>query len=122
MLVVDWAKVKSPWKFLFPLLISKGFVVVRSGQRCTAIKVICVMESVAEELVQKIVQRISKLKVGMPEDNCDITPVVSQSSANFIQGLVEDAQKKGAKFHQVCSYFNNATIHSPGPILQTVPY
>jgi delta 1-pyrroline-5-carboxylate dehydrogenase len=59
------------------------------------------MESVAEELVQKINEKIAKLKVGMPEDNCDITPVVSQSSANFIQGLAEDAQSKGAKFHQV---------------------
>lgn len=76
-----------------------------SGQRCTAIKVICVMESVAEELVKKIVEKVAKLKVGMPEDNCDITPVVSQSSANFIQGLVEDAKAKGAKFHQVCTSF-----------------
>lgn len=75
-----------------------------SGQRCTAVKVICVMESVAEELVTKIVEKMTKLKVGMPEDNCDITPVVSASSANFIQGLVEDAQAKGAKFHQVCPH------------------
>lgn len=73
----------------------------RSGQRCTAIKVICVMESVAEELVKKINEKLTKLKVGLPEDNCDITPVVSESSANFIQGLFEDAKAKKAKFHQV---------------------
>ncbi|KAG0584008.1 hypothetical protein KC19_3G179000 [Ceratodon purpureus] len=78
-----------------------------SGQRCTAIKVICVMESVAEELVKKIVEKMTKLKVGMPEDNCDITPVVSESSANFIQGLVEDAKTKGAKFHQEWKRENN---------------
>jgi glyceraldehyde-3-phosphate dehydrogenase (NADP+) len=41
---------------------------------------------------------VEKLRVGPPEDDCDITPVVSESSANFIEGLVEDARAKGAKF------------------------
>lgn len=41
---------------------------------------------------------VQKLSVGRPEDNCDITPVVSSSSADFITGLVEDAQAKGATF------------------------
>ena len=41
---------------------------------------------------------MEKLRVGPPEDDCDITPVVSESSANFIEGLVEDARAKGAKF------------------------
>jgi acyl-CoA reductase-like NAD-dependent aldehyde dehydrogenase len=36
--------------------------------------------------------------VGRPEDNADITPVVSSSSADFITGLVEDAQARGATF------------------------
>ncbi len=41
---------------------------------------------------------MEKLRVGAPEDDADITPVVSESSANFIEGLVEDARQKGAKF------------------------
>jgi glyceraldehyde-3-phosphate dehydrogenase (NADP+) len=73
------------------------------------------MESVAEELVKKIVEKIAKLKVGLPEDNCDITPVVSESSANFIQGLVEDAKAKHAKFHQVYSLFPKNQQVSPVP-------
>ncbi|CAM6038605.1 unnamed protein product [Sphagnum compactum] len=71
-----------------------------SGQRCTAVKVVCVMESVADTLVSKVNEKVKKLSVGMPEKNCDITPVVSESSANFIQGLVEDAKEKGATFYQ----------------------
>jgi glyceraldehyde-3-phosphate dehydrogenase (NADP+) len=71
-----------------------------SGQRCTAVKVVCVMESVADTLVSKVNEKVKKLSVGMPEKNSDITPVVSESSANFIQGLVEDAKEKGATFHQ----------------------
>lgn len=71
-----------------------------SGQRCTAVKVVLVMESVADELVKKVNETLAKLTVGPPEDDCDITPVVTESSANFIEGLVMDAKQKGAKFCQ----------------------
>ncbi|KAK9683682.1 hypothetical protein RND81_10G158400 [Saponaria officinalis] len=71
-----------------------------SGQRCTAVKVVLVMDSVAETLVEKVKAKVAKLTVGPPEDDCDITPVVSESSANFIEGLVKDAKEKGATFCQ----------------------
>lgn len=71
-----------------------------SGQRCTAVKVVLVMESVADELVTKVNTKVAKLTVGPPENNCDITPVVSESSANYIEGLVHDAKQKGATFCQ----------------------
>ncbi|KAL0001034.1 hypothetical protein SO802_014815 [Lithocarpus litseifolius] len=71
-----------------------------SGQRCIAIKVVLVMESVADSLVEKVKAKVAKLTVGPPEDDCDITPVVSESSANYIEGLVEDAKEKRATFCQ----------------------
>ncbi|KAK7844052.1 nadp-dependent glyceraldehyde-3-phosphate dehydrogenase [Quercus suber] len=71
-----------------------------SGQRCTAVKVVLVMESVADSLVEKVKAKVAKLTVGPPEDDCDITPVVSESSANYIEGLVKDAKEKGATFCQ----------------------
>jgi glyceraldehyde-3-phosphate dehydrogenase (NADP+) len=71
-----------------------------SGQRCTAVKVALVMESVADILVKKINDKVAKLTVGPPEDDNDITPVVTESSANYIEGLVMDAKKKGATFCQ----------------------
>lgn len=74
---------------------------MESGQRCTAVKVVLVISSVADALVEKVNAKVAKLKVGDPRDNADITPVVSESSANFIEGLVKDAQEKGATFHQV---------------------
>lgn len=42
-----------------------------------------------------VVPQVAALRVGMPEDDADITPVVSESSANFIEGLVNDAREKG---------------------------
>ncbi|GAY44325.1 hypothetical protein CUMW_081300 [Citrus unshiu] len=71
-----------------------------SGQRCTAVKVALVMESVADTLVEKVKAKVAKLTVGAPEDDCDITPVVTESSANFIEGLVMDAKQKAATFCQ----------------------
>ncbi|GMN56945.1 hypothetical protein TIFTF001_026050 [Ficus carica] len=71
-----------------------------SGQRCTAVKVVLVMESIADALVEKVKAKVAKLTVGPPEEDCDITPVVSESSANFIEGLVKDAKEKGATFCQ----------------------
>jgi acyl-CoA reductase-like NAD-dependent aldehyde dehydrogenase len=72
-----------------------------SGQRCTAVKVVLAMECIADQLVCKVNAKLAKLTIGMPEDDCDITPVVSETSANFIEGLVQDARHKGARFHQV---------------------
>ncbi|KAK9809129.1 hypothetical protein WJX72_009759 [[Myrmecia] bisecta] len=67
-----------------------------SGQRCTAVKVVLVMEDVADKLVDMVVEGVKGLSVGKPEDDCAITPVISESSANFIEGLVKDAEAKGA--------------------------
>nr|GFC20772.1 NADP-dependent glyceraldehyde-3-phosphate dehydrogenase [Tanacetum cinerariifolium] len=71
-----------------------------SGQRCTAVKIMLVMESVADTLVKKVNEKLAKLTVGAPENDCDITPVVTESSANFIEDLAMDAKKKGATFCQ----------------------
>ncbi|CAH9093406.1 unnamed protein product [Cuscuta europaea] len=71
-----------------------------SGQRCTAVKVVLVMESIADTLVEKVTAKMAELTVGAPEDDCDITPVISESSANFIEGLVMDAKEKQATFCQ----------------------
>lgn len=68
-----------------------------SGQRCTAIKRVLVMESKADELVEKIKNKVEQLSVGLPEDNADITPLIDQESADYVNGLILDALWHGAK-------------------------
>ena len=68
-----------------------------SGQRCTAIKRVIVLENVADTLVTLLQAEVAKLTVGDPFDNADITPVIDNASADFIWGLIEDAQEKGAQ-------------------------
>ena len=67
-----------------------------SGQRCTAIKRVLVHRSVADELVSLIQSEVEKLSVGSPEDNATIVPLIDEQSADFVQGLIDDALEKGA--------------------------
>ncbi|PYZ93905.1 NADP-dependent glyceraldehyde-3-phosphate dehydrogenase [Salipaludibacillus keqinensis] len=67
-----------------------------SGQRCTAIKRVMVMDKVADELVAKIKANVAELTVGTSDQNANITPMIDQKSADFVVSLIEDAKKKGA--------------------------
>jgi len=68
-----------------------------SGQRCTAVKRVLVMDSIADELSAKIVKEVEKLTVGKPEDDAQITPLINDRAADFVQELMDDAINKGAK-------------------------
>lgn len=68
-----------------------------SGQRCTAVKRILVVDEVADELIAKIKPKVEALTVGNPHDNCTVGPLIDQKSADFVMSLVQDALDKGAK-------------------------
>lgn len=68
-----------------------------SGQRCTAVKRILVFDSVADELVLKLKDKISQLKIGNPlKEQVDIVPLIDSKAADFVEGLIKDAEEKGA--------------------------
>ena len=69
-----------------------------SGQRCTAVKRILVVDSVANQLVEKLVPLIQELKAGNPlEEQVTIVPLINESSADFVWNLMQDAKQQGAK-------------------------
>lgn len=70
---------------------------IYSGQRCTAIKRVLAINNISDELAALMLEEIKKLKVGMPEDDCEVTPLINNSAADFVQELINDALKKGAK-------------------------
>ena len=45
-----------------------------------------------------MMNHIKKLKIGNPldEENLDVVPLIDNSSADFVWGLIEDAKEKGA--------------------------
>jgi glyceraldehyde-3-phosphate dehydrogenase (NADP+) len=68
-----------------------------NGQRCTAIKLIMVHESIADEFVARLVERVSQLRAGMPwEPSVAITPLPEVGKAKYLEGLISDALSKGA--------------------------
>jgi glyceraldehyde-3-phosphate dehydrogenase (NADP+) len=68
-----------------------------NGQRCTALKIIFVQESVAEDFTQKFVAAVAQLKIGMPwEDGVKITPLPEPGKTAYLNELVNDAKQFGA--------------------------
>ena len=67
-----------------------------SGQRCTAVKRVLVMESVADELVARIAERARALTVGSVQDNSTVTPLVDPESAEGAERMINDAVAAGA--------------------------
>jgi putative phosphonoacetaldehyde dehydrogenase len=69
-----------------------------SGQRCTAVKRILIVEAVAEEFVPLVVAKAKKLKCGDPMDPAtDVGTVINEKSAILFQNRVNDAVAKGAE-------------------------
>ena len=69
-----------------------------SGQRCTAVKRVLVEEEVADALVEKLKEKVAKLKVVNPlEEQGDVVPLINNKSADFVCELIEDAKEKGAE-------------------------
>ena len=67
-----------------------------SGQRCTAVKRILVVEEVADKLVEKVKEKVEKLKVGNPLDGAEVVPLIDYKAADFVWELIDDAREKGA--------------------------
>jgi len=68
-----------------------------NGQRCTAIKMIWVHQSQAEEFLKRLAEKIDALKLGMPwDESVKITPLCEDSKPAYVKELIVDALNKGA--------------------------
>lgn len=73
------------------------FRYVNSGQSCDALKRLIVHHTIFDEVVQKLQQFLSKIKVGYPEDlSTDLGPLVSERQLIGLESQVLDATQKGA--------------------------
>src|SRR5688500_15560379 len=68
-----------------------------SGQRCTAASRVIGHRGIANELIDKLVARAKKMKLGHGlEDSTDVGPVVSQSQLDRVHSYMAVAEKEGA--------------------------
>ena len=112
-----------------------------NGQRCTAIKIIFVQRSRADELLHRMSEGIAKLPAGMPYvPGVKITPLAESGKTGYLGGLVDDAVAHGAKVVNaggglaVKSLFNPALLYPVnkgmrvyheeqfGPVVPVVPF
>src|SRR3954453_22857893 len=71
---------------------------INNGQSCIASKRFIVVKKIANEFIEKFVQKTEKLKVGDPlSDDTDIGPVVNAKSLENMEGIVNRTLKEGAE-------------------------
>ena len=68
-----------------------------NGQRCTALKVLYVHESLVDEFNQRFSKAVDTLKFGMPWEDTFLTPLPEPAKPEYIKALIDDAVSKGAK-------------------------
>ncbi|MBP6387089.1 MAG: NADP-dependent glyceraldehyde-3-phosphate dehydrogenase [Pseudarcicella sp.] len=69
-----------------------------NGQRCTALKMMWVHESIVDAFNKRMSEEISKLKLGMMwEKGVNITPLPEPNKPAYLKELIEDAKLHGAK-------------------------
>jgi glyceraldehyde-3-phosphate dehydrogenase (NADP+) len=69
-----------------------------NGQRCTALKILFAHRSRVDELLERLVEGIATLKVGMPfDEGVNITPLPVPGKTDYLTELVRDAEAKGAR-------------------------
>jgi glyceraldehyde-3-phosphate dehydrogenase (NADP+) len=112
-----------------------------NGQRCTALKILFVHETVLDDFLERLAARVNALKPGMPwEPGVALTPLPEPGKTDYLHAVLEDAVAKGARVinagggesHQ--SFFQPAVL-SPvdssmrvyheeqfGPLVPVVPY
>ncbi len=68
-----------------------------NGQRCTALKILYVHESIVNEFNRRFSEAVDALQFGMPWEDTFLTPLPEPSKPGYIQELIDDAKEHGAK-------------------------
>ncbi len=112
-----------------------------NGQRCTALKILFVQRSIADDFVGRLSAEINGLQLGMPwQPGVAITPLPEPGKTAFLTDLLQDALTKGAKLQNpgggetVASLFTPALLYPVsstmrlyseeqfGPLVPVVPF
>ncbi|MDX1456752.1 MAG: NADP-dependent glyceraldehyde-3-phosphate dehydrogenase [Marinobacter sp.] len=96
-----------------------------NGQRCTALKLLFVHESIAETFVDRLSRAIGQLLPGMPwEPGVSLTPLPEPGKTDYLKSLVDDALAKGAYIVNEGggtvngTYFHPAVLYPVGPTMK----
>ncbi|MGE5096537.1 MAG: trifunctional transcriptional regulator/proline dehydrogenase/L-glutamate gamma-semialdehyde dehydrogenase [Betaproteobacteria bacterium] len=72
-----------------------------AGQRCSALRVLCVQEEVAERVLAMLQGAMAQLAVGNPEQlSTDVGPVIDAAARSMLQSHIEGMRTRGHRVHQ----------------------
>ncbi|MDC1171226.1 bifunctional proline dehydrogenase/L-glutamate gamma-semialdehyde dehydrogenase PutA [Gammaproteobacteria bacterium] len=72
-----------------------------SGQRCSALRVLCIQDEIYDDLLEMIKGNMQELKIGNPENlDTDIGPIINLTSKRKLNEYIEDNIKKGFNVYQ----------------------
>jgi glyceraldehyde-3-phosphate dehydrogenase (NADP+) len=93
-----------------------------NGQRCTALKLLFVHRSIADDFVQRMVQAVEELCVGMPwDEDVDVTPLPEPDKARWLAEFLEDAIAKGAEVMNPRGGLSQGTFFFPAVVYPVAP-
>ena len=112
-----------------------------AGQRCSALRVLCVQEDVAEHMIGMIKGAMNELRVGSPADlNTDVGPVIDAEAQQNLLAHIDHMKRAARSYHEISLSENigNGTFVAPvlfelnnldelkrevfGPVLHVVRY
>jgi RHH-type transcriptional regulator, proline utilization regulon repressor / proline dehydrogenase / delta 1-pyrroline-5-carboxylate dehydrogenase len=72
-----------------------------AGQRCSALRVLCVQEDGADRLLEMLLGAMAELRVGSPDRlSIDVGPVIDEEARCNIERHIEAMRAKGRRVHQ----------------------
>jgi aldehyde dehydrogenase (NAD+) len=88
-----------------------------NGQRCTALKMLLVHQSIAEPFLRKFNEALGKLKIGMPwEKGVSITPLPELQKVEYLLECIKDAEAKGARVLNEAGGAHAGTLFYPAVV------
>jgi glyceraldehyde-3-phosphate dehydrogenase (NADP+) len=93
-----------------------------NGQRCTALKILFVHESICGGFLERFSAAVNALPVGMPwEKGVKITPLPEMNKARSMAAYVEDATAKGARLVNAGGGAACETLYLPAVVAPVSP-
>ncbi len=91
-----------------------------AGQRCSALRVLCVQEDAADRVLEMLLGAMAELRVGNPALlQTDVGPVIDAEAKQSIDQHIEAMKAKGHRVHQVAGHAEHP-LHDGTFVLPTL--
>ena len=73
-----------------------------AGQRCSALRVLCVQEDVADRVLEMLLGALRELRIGSPDELAtDVGPVIDGEARSGVEAHIAAMRAKGRRVHQL---------------------